>query len=311
MYLYHISGNGCEHMKSLIQSIKAVYQLKEEFHPYVQVRFLPYREDEKTGVIVKSRNFLIRKDYTFHDPQDIVNLRGIIWDQLKKEGKIHDDVWLANGQNLNKVTNSWRMALRNHFKNMPDQIILPSVTSEIVRSNILHEVYRLNTVDYINLYDCYKLVKSECYDHFPTGTFIHKKCLQKGHERCSCMFKYNAIIKKIQKMKDDICQRLEDENIPCSKKKLEIILGIPILRRLSHLVGKAESKHDYDAIYKYLNSVLMKEANNVKDGKKNGTDGINKIENFEPKMHSFTTSVFVFVIVVTLFLYLKYITYNE
>ncbi len=254
MYVYHISGNGCQHMKSLIPSIKAVYRLKEEFHPYVQIRFLPHREDQKSGIILKSQDFLVKKDYTFHDPKQYAEIRDLVWNQLKKEGRIVNNDKLAQSQNNNTVIQGWKSAVQNYIDNIPDNIILPTVSDEIMKSNILHEVYKLNQVDYITLYDCIKLVKSECYDHFPVGTYIYHKCLEKGHERCLCKFKFTNILQLLQKMKKDICKRLESQNIPCHEKKLDIALNIGLLRRLSKEIDR--DQYNYDNILKYLEQIV-------------------------------------------------------
>lgn len=254
MYIYHISGNGCQHMKSLIPSIRAVYRLKEEFHPYVQVRFLPHRENQKSGIVLKSGDFFVRKDYTFHDPKQYNEVRNIVWDQLKLEGKIVNNDKLAQSQNNNKVIQGWGNAVKNYIDNIPDNIILPTVSDEIMKSNILHEVYKLNQVDYITLYDCTKIVKSECYDHFPVGTYIYNKCLEKGHERCSCIFKFTNILELLQKIKKDICKRLKSQNIPCHEKKLDIILNINLLRKLSKEIDK--DQYNYDKILKYLENIV-------------------------------------------------------
>ena len=89
MRLFLIDKPSCHHIIDLMPGIKAVYQLEQEFDPYLTVDFIPNRENPP-GVLLIAGNEVIRRNYTFDDPNDIIEMRKLIWKYLKKYHRINN-----------------------------------------------------------------------------------------------------------------------------------------------------------------------------------------------------------------------------
>ena len=58
-------------MSEIIPAISAVYQMEQEFSPYLVVEF-EGNNTEKEGIILQTKSGDIRKYYTFNNKQDFL-----------------------------------------------------------------------------------------------------------------------------------------------------------------------------------------------------------------------------------------------
>lgn len=235
MRLFHIDRPGCHHMMKKIVGIQAVYQLEAEFEPYLTVDFLP--NPDKTdpgGVILQAGSEVIRKNYLFDDPNDIIELRKLIWDKVRKyhnpkditeKGCMDKFKW----QPTFKVIQGWQAKKRliqedqccidlSQYMNAPD----PATKA------VLHEVYRVDTRDKLDRNTCKKVRCKECSDNFPTNTDNFRRCIQISKDMCDEMHpinkKKNAVVENRAKLYEKIKQYLELNDYRTDKQHLDTIL---------------------------------------------------------------------------------------
>src|SRR3990170_5160247 len=120
MRLWYIDKPECRHISEIMHGIKAVYQMEQEFFPYLSVDFLPNKDNEPTGILLQAGKEFIRKNYTFDSKDDINKLRNLIWKYLLKyHGKKIIDI-TKNGclkdfrqTDRNRVIQGWQNKKRN------------------------------------------------------------------------------------------------------------------------------------------------------------------------------------------------------
>ena len=168
MRLFHIDEPGCHHISYIMPGIKLVYQMEQEFAPYLSVEFLPHRNDNKSGVILVTKRGSIRKYYNFHDPNTEKDLRKLIWSELLKDKDKHIiNVTDKSGcltdfrkMGRNKVTIGWSNKLAELKKERCCKIIRKNLANSIMEYKVLHPVYKFKTNDVRDRATCLK-VRSE------------------------------------------------------------------------------------------------------------------------------------------------------
>lgn len=249
MKLFHIDGGKCKHIIELMPSIKAVYQMEQEFFPYLDVIFLPYREGEKSGIILQTKSDIIRKDYTFHNKEDLENLRNLIWFYLQKENNIKDITvkgCLTNFRetNPNKVIQGWHMR-KKYAERDSDyidgcKIINDTLTSELVKYGILHEVYKLNTHKVMNKDSCKQTRYKECSDNFPPNTYSFVRCIDEVDWICNNGYP-NKVLEDTNQIVNGIRKRLIDvlikNNFKVNKKRFDDIIDAGLFADLGNRMG--------------------------------------------------------------------------
>ena len=123
MRLFHLEGKGCRHIIDAMPGIMAVYQMEREFYPHLLIEFLPHDDDEETGIIFQSGNNIIKKNWTFHNKNEINELRKIIWSHLVKVKDVKDIT--KNGcltdfreYGQNRVIQGWQAKKRTLAENV-------------------------------------------------------------------------------------------------------------------------------------------------------------------------------------------------
>ena len=207
MRLFYIGSGVCQHITEIMPGVKAVYQMEQEFAPYLFIEFLPFREKEQEGIILQTKNETIRKNYTFKDKKDIDDLRNLIWHYLRKERHIKNTENENDFRQLNPnhVTQGWQAKKKLSKEDMCCKIISDALVSEKTKTNILHEVYRLNTKGREDKNLCKKLRWGDCGDNFPPNTPTFKRCIDevnwlcnKGYGPDSPRNKMNELVKKVR-----------------------------------------------------------------------------------------------------------------
>jgi len=266
MRLFHIDGGSCKYIIDLMPSINAIYQLHEEFYPYLKIEFLPYREDEKQGIILQTKTEIIRKPYTFKNKNDIEELRGIIWYYLEKDYNVKSIEFLTNfiPHNPNNVILGWKNKLDSLDKDICCKIILDSLTSNILKHNILHEVYRLSNKDIQTRDICKNVRFSECGDNYPKNTETFNRCIREANWLCNNGYPNNVINKMnslVKKIKIDLYNDLYNNNLKVNKKKFDEIISAGLFQnigiRMNNLdINKNNVKNTINQIFTEKNYYL-------------------------------------------------------
>jgi len=244
-------------MKDLIPGIFSVYQLEQEFYPYLSVEFIPNNK-YAAGILIIVGDKVIRRNYTFNDPNDIVELRKLIWRYVREINNPADiAITRPDGEvcikDFNKgggfkVIQGWDNKLKSLEKNVcckgsdSETKIVP-----MDQQLINHEVYRYSNKDQINLPICKKLRFQECADNYPPNTPTYKRCLREANWVCENGYPCNVRTKLIatyrEKLKNDILRYLKRNDMRVDKQMFDLIMSAGFFERPNNRVGNKASPY--------------------------------------------------------------------
>lgn len=204
MKLYYIDKPGCHAMPEIMKGVRVIYQMEQEFYPYLQIEFLPHRENIGPGIILKTKDATINRSYSFDTPNDIQDLRNLIWHYLRQDYGIKDitsNGYYTDFRDLgkNRVISGWNNVKNYNLKKNDDECckIIPDnpSTPPSVKANILHEVFRLNLDGPHNRETCKAMHFQECTDNFPVRSNNFDICMNATNEMCNRRFpkKYSKL----------------------------------------------------------------------------------------------------------------------
>lgn len=214
MRLSLIDKPDCHHMTELMPGIKAVYQLEAEFEPYLIVDFVPNKDDnykQSPGVILQAGGDTIKFDYTFDNPNDIVEMRKIIWKYVRK---LHNppDI-LQGGLPTFKVIQGWqnkkRMMANNKCKTCNIDCDKTKQKHDPMARKLLHEVYTLDQSGIKTKKDCNAAHSQECTDNFPSDSYDFKRCMAEVSDICDKRFSDKMLNKSVRVM----CPRVPPQEV--------------------------------------------------------------------------------------------------
>lgn len=246
MRLFLVDGGKCQYTKDLIPAIFAVSQMEQEFHPHLYISWLPYREDETQGIILQTKTETIRRNWTFKNKKDIDELRKLIWYHLTKEKDIKDIT--VNGclkdfkeYNLNKVTQGWQAKKRLAAKDVCCKVVLDTITPEIVKHNILHEVFRLDSTDKLDKNTCKQVRFGECGDNYPSNTPLFNRCVKEANWVCEKGYSPNSPVDKmnefVKNVRTKLYHELNKSNLKVNKRKFDEIIDAGLFQDLGNRMG--------------------------------------------------------------------------
>lgn len=253
MRLFHIDEPGCHHITEIMDGIKAVYQLEQEFFPYLTVEFLPHR-DRPAGIILLTRKGdSIRKYYKFKDPKDIEELRSIIWYYLERDYNIKQlptdkcgNLQKFKWEPTSDVIQGWQSKKRAMKGARCCKIIADIVASELVSHatihyNILHEQYRLSGQDVQTREICKQLRLTECGNNYPPNTPTFKRCVDEVNWLCNNSYPknkaYEASNKLVKNTRKKIHEYLDKNNMLVDKKIFDDIIDAGLFQRVANRMG--------------------------------------------------------------------------
>ncbi len=262
MRLFLVDKPGCDHITDLMPGISAVYQLEQEFYPYLLVEFLPNRKDEP-GIILQAGDEIIKENYTFDKPSDIEEVRLLIWKYLLKYHNITDIA--PNGcitdfrkTQTNHVTQGWQARKRERRGDQCCKIVGDLVASEIAAQIIKHEVYRVDTTDKQTRYTCKQNRYSECGNNFPPNTQLFNRCVDEVNIVCDNAYPFNKYINDLniarQELKNNILEYLHNNDMKVNKQILDQILDAGFFECVSNRAGNNAS--DYGTIRSVVDEVM-------------------------------------------------------
>jgi len=255
MRLFHIDKPNCTHITEVMPGIKAVYQLEQEFNPYLVVEFLP-NKIEKPGIILMTKDKIIRRDYTFDNPNDIEELRKLIWKYLLIDhgDRIQDvageDGCISNGFRkypTNIVIQSWaekkRMMKGNRCCKYAIDVVASELAPHLKSPDVRHERYRLDTRNMIDRDICKKIRYQECGDNYAPNTAQFDRCVDEVTWLCHRGYPDNKVDKArqtVQRIKNRIYKYLEMNKTLVDKQKLDKIFTVELFTKISDSLKKRE-----------------------------------------------------------------------
>tara|TARA_Y100000780_G_C13695847_1_gene422175 strand:- start:26059 stop:26724 length:666 start_codon:yes stop_codon:yes gene_type:complete len=181
-------------------SIKAIYQMEQEFHPYLQVEFIP-NNTQREGIILQTKRGNIRRYYTFQNPNDIKELRKLIWDNLVIDYKIRDvynkDNFTIDYRKIGKfkVLDSYQKAKQAKALNCVKHYPIKDYYKEKPTKGIKRQEYNVDsTYNITNCEQCKKIRMMQCDHNFPTKS--HSNAICKLETEYYCNKRYPKNLKK-------------------------------------------------------------------------------------------------------------------
>ena len=299
MRLFLISKPGCHHITELMNGIKAVYQLEMELNPYLLVEFLPNKNNDPGGVIIQAGDEIIRRNYTFDDPNDIKELRKLLWKYLRK---LHDPVDITNKNGniinfkktqTNKVIQGWQNKKKLMKKDICCKIVRDMVAYHIYKSNsnktpfkqqlIKHPVYRYDNRDLQDKRLCKQNRFRDCGDNYPPGSILFKRCIDEANFLCNKGYPRNTVRETTEnyreQLKKYILKYLKDNDMKVNKQMLDLILSAGFFERVKGRAGNRA--HDYNDLIKTVDKSLVDDfdyyANFIESFKNEHIDNSNNI----------------------------------
>lgn len=247
--LFFISPKECQFMKDLIPGIFSVYQLEQEYFPYLSVDFLP-NDTYAPGILLVVDNKVIRRNYTFNDPNDIVELRKLIQPYIDTIDKpVNMSTTLPDGGRF-KILQGWN----NKLKSLKKNVCCKGSDSEVFDKNIPmdqqlinHEVYRYSNKDEIDRPICKKLRFQECADNYPPNTPTYERCLREANWVCEngypCNERTELIANYREQLKNDVLKYLKKNNMRVDKQMFDLIISAGFFERPNNRVGNKSSPY--------------------------------------------------------------------
>ena len=226
MNLYYLDKPGCRNISNVTKSVSAIYQLEQEFYPYLIVDFLPEKYHQiypNGGILLYAGPDKFYNQYHFDDPQDIINLRELLWSLLEKYHKITDitrpdgTLDFSNSTGVNHVIQGFRN------KELQTRNICPpplKKTHDPMYYKILDWSYRDPTTPNISKNTCKKIHRRECSDNYPDRSDIYNRCIIESDFLCDYYYDkiQNKASKQISNARKDLYERLKQNNFVIDKK---------------------------------------------------------------------------------------------
>lgn len=278
MRLFHIDPPGCHHATEIMQGIKAVYQLEQEFFPYLTVEFLPHR-DEPAGIILLTRKGeSIRKNYDFTDPEHLRELREIIWYYLHRDYDIKSLPTDKNGNLLRfqweptaEVIQGWQEKKRSVNQSKCCRLMAELTAQEIMNQlvtqhNIKHWWFRDSNKDQQTQKTCKQVRYQECGDNYAPNGAQYRRCIDEVTWLCNRGYgnsgksdgnpEWNLKNKQIQEIQRKVWEQLLNKDMHVDKKLFDEVMSAGLFADVGNRMrNKAVNyKNVYNAVLQSIPS---------------------------------------------------------
>jgi len=250
MRLFLIDKPKCRHISEIVKGVSAVYQLEQEFYPYLLVDFLPNKNNEPGGVIIQVGKEIIKKNYTFEIPNDLINLRKLLWKLLHK---YHNpiDITDKNGclkdfrkTSTNKIIQGWQAKKKTMREDVCCKIIKNVIANDFTNFMIKHWYYRDPTTNKIDNNTCKKIRWQECGNNYPPNSMTFKRCVDEVEWLCNKGYdknNKNKIIDEKNKMIANIHKKIYDyldkNNLKVNKQIFDSIINAGLFDNVGNRMG--------------------------------------------------------------------------
>lgn len=282
MKLLYIDKPECRSITDIIPAIKSVYQLEQEFSPYLIVDFLPNKNNIDDGIIIYAGNEIIKKNIHFDKVNDLDEVRKLLWHYLLKYHNIRD---ITDKKGCIKdfsqyttfnVIQGWQNKLKNLSKETTYKIIRDTVSYSYYDYLIKHPVYRLDSSGKNMNRDNCKCVRSkECADNYPPNSDLYKICMKEVEWLCNNGYPNKVVEMKdreIKQLRQEIYNSLIKNNMRVDKRLFDKIITAGLFDHVGNRLGNKsmnflDVKDNVDTILRqndyYLQMVEGYGSNNV------------------------------------------------
>lgn len=256
MRLFFIDKPECRHISEIMSGIQAVYQMEQEFHPYVIPEFLPNNNNDPGGIIIKVGNEIIRRNYTFETPNDIKELRKLIQELIKKYHNPRDIVddkgCIKDFRQVSKFhpIQGWQAAKRAKA-DICCKVITEIITRDITDFMIKHWVYRSGSGPIRDSSTCKKVRYEECGNNYAPNTPQFNRCVDEVNLLCNKGYAkggnkmVNKTNKAVKDLRTKIYTYLDKNDMRVDKKIFDEIITAGLFEYVGNRMGN-KSRNIYD-----------------------------------------------------------------
>lgn len=284
MKLLHFNGKTCKHIIDIMPSVKAVAQMEQEFAPYLDVSYLTNRQhnEANTGIILQTKNGTVKRYYTFKKPEDIAELRDLIWEYLLKEKNIVELKETEQNRSdcsSTRVVQHWENIVKecdkHNYSDVNTKILPPEPESEI---KSIAKVFRMNPNDKQTKQTCLKQRMQECSDNWPPETDNYRQCTDEVEWLCTNGYPNKRLLATNKYVQDSIASIFKD------------------LEEHDGYVGKRQFDRAIDAGLYYDTGV--RSGNKTRDGYDKNYDGIEYFDEDNNNKKYVILFIFIMIIIV-------------
>jgi len=239
----------------------AIYQLEQEFAPYLFVDFLPNTNNHAGGIILEAGDEVIEKNITFDNPNDMDTMRQLLWKYLLKYHNIRDitdkngcikdfseytTFKVRQGYKLNKLT-----------KDRCFKFIRDCISKSYYNYLIKHPVYRLNTNPKIDKNICIKIRSRECWNNYPKNSQLYQRCMDEVNWLCQNGYPNNKVVEiknnQIKQIRTDLFNYLIKNNMKVNRKMFDKIIDAGLFDHIGNRMGnKINFKDIQNTVDEYM-----------------------------------------------------------
>lgn len=244
MRLYLVDKPNCRSMKDKMKGISIVYQMEQEFKPYLLVDFIPNHDNmKKGGVIIMAGKEVIKKPFTFDNPSEVEELRSILWSLLEKYHPNIHNKWPTS-----MVVDSWAEAKKEASVNcnigaslLGDDVktnvqyrrkLIQSAAEELANFYVRHWSLKDNFNGPSDYNSCLKARIQECDYNFPKGSQNYRICKDEIITLCKLGYKTNNLAIKndyVEFIQNKLYKKLESQGFKVDKQLFDDIIDAGML----------------------------------------------------------------------------------
>lgn len=258
MRLFFIDKPECRHISEIVKGVSVIYQMEEEFYPYLVVDFLPNKTGKPGGVIIQAGQEIIRKNYTFENPKDEKELRSLLWKLVRKYHNPKDITETKNGKTCikdfrktetNNVIQGWQAKKRNMRNGVCCRVVSDTISKDLTDFFIKHWAYRDPTTPKLNRKTCKKIRFEECGNNYPPGTHDFDRCVKEVNWLCDRGYSGGLNRKKamdefVKKTKVKLYKELDKNNLRVNKRLFDELITAGLFEHVGNRMGNRAINND-------------------------------------------------------------------
>ena len=249
MRLYLVDKPNCQFMKDRIPGISIVYQMEQEFRPYLLVDFLPNHGNitdpnlKNGGVIIMAGKEVIKKPLTFDNKSDESELRNILWNLLEKYHPNIHNKWPTSMvvDNWTDAKKAYRVGCNIGPTIMNDDVmvnmrydpkIIKTAAQELANFYTKHWSLRDDFSGPKNYKQCFKARIQECTNNFPKNSEQYRICHDEIVTLCNMGYNTNNLQKQndyVEFVQSKLYKKLQDNGFKVDKQLFDDIIDAGML----------------------------------------------------------------------------------
>ena len=303
MRLWWIDKPECRNMIDIMNGIKAVYQMEQEFAPYLSVDFLPNKNHEPSGIILQAGNEIIRRNWSFDKKSEVDELRNLLWKYLLKYHNIREIGKDGCIKDFRKtmtfnVTQGFQNVVNDKRKAMCCRLFRDHIAKAYGKQAGKHEVFRLNSNNSLTRKSCKKVRMQECIDNYPPNSALFRRCAKEVNWLCNKGYsKQNPVNLKdkiVRDTREELYKILLQNDFLVDKRLFDQVITAGMFEDIANRMGNKSS--NFVEIRDTVDG-LLSEKNLYQKLTENVSDNYNSKEHFTQSSYLNYGSFFLLVII--------------